>query len=64
MSDFLTFIILFYLVITNPFVRIISSETHVYISFRAYRTTVEENGDMLDHKMAKNFKLFRYSYGD
>ena len=63
MSELSTFILLFYLTITNPFIRIITSDTHVYLCFRFYKTTIED-GDMLDHTMVKNFKLFRYGSGN
>jgi|21_taG_2_1085346.scaffolds.fasta_scaffold09564_4 hypothetical protein len=64
MSELTTFILLFYLAITNPFIRIITSDTHVYLCLRFYKTTIEDDGDMLDHIMVKNFKLFRYGFGD
>ena len=64
MSKISIFILLFYLVITNPFIRIITSDTHVYLCLRFYKTTLEEDNRMLDHTVVKNFKLFRYGFGN
>jgi len=54
-----TFLVIIYLVLTNPFVRFLTSETHVYLSFRSTKLTMEDD-ELVNYKYVKNIRLFRY----